>query len=291
MAADQSKLKRLLHELEDVLSQAGPFGFGAISVEPPTPVKTQSVWQVVADRIPLTDDDGSITLERKPIQLEPLPDGTACIRWWGDQAGIEKFKLWAGRAGLVLVEADMIPNEDRFETVDIGSTSTRLAIPDPLMAGGRPYRLIQQLILTVRRTHPESIRTIRLDSLIVDDMQRSFDFERLPAANGMAAQAFQAMCRLRGEPRVVVVVDESEVFLDGASRSLDKSLVWILDCIAKGNGAPVRRKDMLAAYPQLEDEGRLDRRINDTLKKAWPALAELIKSDHRGYWIEKEYLE
>lgn len=298
-------LQRLCDDLDEALVRSNSFGFGLIVTEPAVSVATGSVWNSVARLIPSKTEGGALILETGSIILDPFPDGTGCIRWFGDANGIAAFQEWAGRAGRILSDLEIIPEHTTTKEVPNDRFGRKLVIGDPLLAGGKPYRMLEQLALALKQECPEFVEQIMLDSAqlgsaeqqrkigvpIMEGKPVTFSFLRLPPLQQRAISSFKKLCRLRGEPRLAVDVKNLTVTLDGLTYPLDHEHVLVLESIISGGGNPVSRKTMQDRHASLALNDRLDRKIDD-LKQRCPEVYELIaRIPRKGYSISKAYLE
>lgn len=298
-------LQVLCGDLEEVLAKANGFGFGIISTEPTANVTRQVVWDFVARLIPPTSDRGGLILETGPILLDPFPDGTACIRWFGDANGISVFQAWAGRAGRILSDLGIIPDLTTTLEIPGDPTGKRLVIGDPLLAGGKPYKLLQQIALTLKRDYPEVVEQVTLASSqlgsaeqqrqfgipVIDEKPVQFLFLRLPPLGSLAVEGFKRLCELRGGPRLAVKVKEKAVTIDGDRYVLAEEYILILESIISGGGNAISRSTMRKRHKALELNDHLNRKI-DELEEVCPRIYKLIERlDKKGYSISKDYLE
>ncbi len=87
------QLKRLRGALEDMVGMWKPFGFGLLWPSPAAAI-SPAIWEVAeeeANKVAFAPCDLHL---RVLSWLDPAPDRTYCIRWWGDKGGVKAFKGW-----------------------------------------------------------------------------------------------------------------------------------------------------------------------------------------------------
>jgi hypothetical protein len=298
-------LYRLCDELEDTLAKVKSFGFGIISTEPCTAIASRTTWETVASLIPSTTEGGAIILEVGPKWLEPFPDGTGCVRWFGHADGVAAFAKWSDRAGDVLTDLGVLPNHST--TKSVARSRKRLLIGDHLRTGGKSFRLLRELALATKRAYPEVVQTTLLDqSGLGSAKQRAqlgipcrgrkpinFDFVRLPPLGETTIAGFRSLCRLRGEPRLTVDVKDNSIVFDGRRHALEQDSILIIDCLVKAGGSFTSRSDWRKEHPNISAQSHLERILKRELKRQCPQLLPFFLTDEkkRGYYFSKEILE
>lgn len=101
MATSQQRLKRLRDALEDMVGVREPFGFGILRPSPAARVSSDT-WKAAEEAVAPHFVHYDRHLRPPPAWLDPAPDRTYCIRWWGDKKGVEAFKEWGRKAYGVL---------------------------------------------------------------------------------------------------------------------------------------------------------------------------------------------
>jgi hypothetical protein len=289
----QRRLQTFVDELEGIAEQKQlPFQLGFITTTSTQPIHDDAVWKVAESFVQpvLAKQKDELRLYHKPIRIDPFPDGSACIRWAGDEGAILAYKDWARRFGAFLSTHNDVCSEVTFQS-EYHRTLQQLA----LLARSTPAlsSLIEQKDLTILNlADTDSTQMGCIPKSVTQQQQPSFAFQEvLCVADIFATTVVQfLMGEPKSGPRLIVDPIDGTVTLDGIVYGLDGVYIAIVEILVWANGFPVARSVMRERHALLKDEDRLDRKIKG-LRKECPKVGELIsKGDHTGFSLPPEYL-
>lgn len=294
MDDDKRRLQRLNDDLVDIRDSGRvPFGFGIVisstSIRLPHPMSWQFLErQVVQSR----GKDEPIPFEPNPW-FDPFPDGSACIRWWGDEDGVKEFKDWAKRASNVIRKhPEWLSEGDIARGYHwILSAFVRFAKKDADLK-----RLVKTRQILDSKTVVMACRSQMPSSLWLREPLPIFFLEEVGFATRFGSKVAEKLLGAPAKgPRLSVNVEKNEVMLDGTTYGADIVYVLILHELLNAKGLPITRSRMQTMHKILNEEARLDRKIADIrngqhgLPFCIPIKTAEKKSE--GYFLPVEYLE
>ena len=321
-ARTKQRLERLRDDLAEIDELHGNFRFRIIYSEPETLLMHAQSWQFLEQHLGKGKD--TVVLFPKPHFFDPFDGGKRCVFWNGNSDGIEAFKKWLTRLGAFLKsQPDLLPSKGTEKAVPAEETKGELPrgkrVVEPKCPVEKKFNRTLACLWSLALLDPAFSESI-CEWDIVDtkklppaslpialQQQEKLPPDFLPVTleqspkfvmqePTMRATEFGAMMidRLLGQfprpPRLTVNDTTNIVWLDSVPYEFDILHIHILKIIADAKGHPVSRAKM-KEDTLLNEEERLDRTINLRLKKRHKAIGDLIHSDRRGYWIDKEYLE
>jgi biotin operon repressor len=89
----KQEIKRLKEDLIQLDGVWEHFGFGMLQAIPTCKLHPDT-WRQMEESIKLEYPKFSRALDPEKAWLDPEPNATICIRWWGDKNGVEAFIKW-----------------------------------------------------------------------------------------------------------------------------------------------------------------------------------------------------
>ena len=297
------QLKRLQETLQDMAGMWKPFGFGLLWPSPAATI-SPAIWKLAeegSDPAFAYYEPGS--LHSLPVKswLDPTPDRTYCIRWWGDQGGVEAFKGWCEKVwGCFNQHPNQAP-ELFVPRPNPGLPSWvfsfQASSSTPL--SGYYWTLnafcmvaVKNPHLTLTKTHEvldtANIQVEQADVQVIPTKPRSFGDNppELPAVK-ISFLEFEADAITFGSwvldqlvadeaPALHVDVANGVIYVNGIPVAVDRLHAQIVAEIAAGNGRSVSGTEIMKKLNLV--------RIGRTIKKLPKEVRDQIKSDAgKGY--------
>jgi len=271
----QGRLERLQADLEDLRDQHDGFGFGVMSSSVEARI-SDSLWLHAAKS--WKDKRDPVIMRQHNIWTEPDPDGRSCICWWGDEAGVTKFKDWCDKAaGMFCAEAASFP--------ELGEPSGCAELLRQMSAMSEEsvplYEAVRESVALdcARETLPKKLRV---------EVHRLGSVPKIAVVEIEWAPKFalDVLIHLQHGPKtnwISVDVESDRVVFNGETYPLDPVFVAVLDVLVKANGEPRTQKQMKVVHAILRDEVRLDRRIKRDLPREFPSIEGMIEGGSHGY--------
>ncbi len=279
------QLERLSDDLADLIELSSPHcGLGLFVLREPVGVLIPpSGWAFLDERLDeARRARGSIRMEPDPW-LDPFPDGTACIRWWGAADEAKAFQKWTVRASAFFRSYVPLPAGIAMPPGYHGAIRTFIQLAKT-NASLFP-RLETRTILDVKALSPAKRRLLPpIVQSIVPPPVFTYDdgFHREKVAQLTLRILTDEATR---PPRLEVDVEAGTITIDGKTHREDEVWVHILHLLISANGRPILRREM-RKDPVLEPYDSLNLQIKRMEKK----LGINIESSNKGYWLPEEYL-
>ena len=289
---EKKRLERLLDDLAE-LDDMGfkPFGFGIITSSTSVRLPQPNGWKFLVCWL---EDENSTEAggpRGRTTWLDAFPDGSSCVRWWGDRRGVAAFQKWASRASNIIRRfsgglPDMNVYPGHYGTV---AEFVRFARMEADLA-----RLVECHMLADLNLSPKEDRALIHKSLLPHDPLPVFSLQEVKdRVVPFSAKILKKLLgRPSGEPRLAVDVADSTITLDGKTCWADIVYVAILDELLKANGRPITRAE-LQQNPILQSFERLDRQIAYIRKgtRGFPFRIPIqTAKKRRGYLLPSDYL-
>jgi hypothetical protein len=294
----KTRLVRLADDLAD-LSDMGfkPFGFGIITASPPVRLRQPNGWKFLEFWLERLLESGE-PLRAQPLpRFDPFPDGSACVRWWGDVNGVKAYQKWAGRALKLLRKHPDWPANVEAEPGYYGMLAAlvRFAERDADLS-----RFVQSRRLVDLNSLPRADRMLLSKALLHLDPLPVFSVEEV--SDSATWFTDKILKKLLGkqirEPRLSANLSDNTITLDRKTYALDPVYVLILHELQEANGKPITRSQMQQKQPTLALEERLDRKINDLrwhgkqARRVLPFPIPILTAEkqNEGYYLPSDYL-
>lgn len=286
------QLKRLREALDDMEVMWKPFGFGLLWPSPAATV-APAIWELAEERNqPAFSESEPGDLHLRPIGgwLDPTPDRTYCIRWWGDKKGVEAFKTWCEKVcGFFRKHPDSAP-ELFVPPVKPVLPSWDFRFEPPTWEPPSGYYWTLNAFCTLAAKNPHLTRTKEHPLLQKSDIQRQADVQvitttRLQFGDGPAewsageisfleleADAVTFGSRLLDEliadatPPMNVDVGKGVIYVKGVPVDVDRLHARFVAVIVAANGGSVSGT-VIRNELDLPEDDRIDRTIWDKLPR------------------------
>jgi hypothetical protein len=299
MKDDQKRrLWRLRDDLADLAdADFRPFGFGIVRASPAVRIPMPNGWNFLTFWLEGLLDSNEIIRPRPHPWFDPFPNGSACVRWWGDAKGITAFQKWAERASnLLRKDPDWPPSVE----IEPGYHGMIAAFVTFAKQDSELSPFVESRKLVDLNSLPRGEKTLISKTLLHRDPLPTFSVEEVKDwATRFSANLLRKLlgAPIR-EPRLSVDVRKSTVTLDGKTYGVDLVYVLIVHELLKANGTPITRTHMKQNQPDLALDTHLERRINDLRKprmksrKVLPFQLPILTAEPRtkGYYLPSDYL-
>jgi hypothetical protein len=270
-----AKKRDELREAQEVSRHLFRFmGFHILSAAPPA-AQPREVWLHVSEVAYATQE----TIRVAERWIDPFPDGSQCLWWWGDTKAVGAFCKWGDETAVALCEyRDSLP--DLSDCTDMGYYGT-LRILCELALIDKDGNLVTQRALDFS----PPLRRHRLMPAFMNECQPAITFSILETCDEGSIFCLKVLNHLLDDvPRLVVDLPSRCVHWKGTTYPLDEAQINIVNLLLANRGkGPLSEKMMKDSCVMLNGV-HFNRAMRERLPKP---LQDLVKSAKgKGWWLE-----
>ena len=244
-------------------------------------------FKIIKSPLPLTPDTWAwlgkyvrettspIPVEASDHWVDPFPEATNCIWWWGHRKTVEKFCEWADETSIALWEYTDVLAEPTRSKGYYGTLDTFCSI------GLKENLLEQRVLLDVNSLHSRQRQQLPSSLLKAEPPPVVHLLDVSEDALTFSRSVLDYL--LEAVPRFIVDVANKRGQWKGIQYDLSEEQAVILDMLLANLGrGPMTEKQMVSANPQLYGT-----HFNRTINAMPKPLVGLVKSKPgSGRWLE-----